>query len=488
MSFFNRIKKYRFEFYHFIILIIIISISQITLSYINTRSTKNLIEKSIEIYRWDTAERIADLTTTSLELLLQSSNFSTDSSNYSSVIEALDFILSQQRLQKNIEDICILFNIGGDVVDIDDGKTLFNYIIRHKENIYTNTSNRNQAKILFANSSANLFRSETVLNNKESTNIFHVLVPFSIKGEVVGSVYMKIIPDFTDMMKVITNSSDQKGALFSALILFSILIMFLITNFLVKERDQIQYELYQQRERQLTQKIEAEKEILFTKRIYHAQHKAEKIMGFIKQDVIGLTESNFENIKKQIVKYANFVGRVVYDMKNFNPPINVIRNISFNTDLNSVLQFIVNNIFKRVYKENSQYHFQLKLDPTLPILHINEYVIWEILEPLIQNCIDHNKDKDILIKIQTNYLAKENTSYVIIHDNGIGFDTKSIEVDSSGNKKLFVEKFSTKTKAQNSGYGCYIAYENCKRCGMKIDAYNEKGAVIKIEIPHQQIQ
>ena len=472
MNFLNRIKKYRFEFYHFIILIVIISISQITLSYINTRSTKNLIGKSIDTYRWDTAERIADLTTTSLELLMQSSNFSSaNEADFTSVVEALDFILSQQRLQKNIEDICLLFYDGDKVVDIDDGRALYNYVIRRSSIQKTNNSYRAQAKQLFINSSENLFKSETVLNKKESSQVFHVLVPFSIKGEVVGSVYMKIIPDFTDIMKVITSSSDQTGALFSALILFSILLMFLITTFLVRERDQMQFELYKQREKQLTQKIEEQKEALFTKRIYHAQHKAEKIMGFIKQDVLNLTESNFEMIKSQIVKYANFVGRVVYDMKNFNPPINVIRNVNFNTNLNSVIQFLIKNIFKRVYKENEQYRFTLELDENMPALHINEYVIWEILEPLIQNCIDHNKNHDTVISIRTNYLPSEKISNVIIKDDGKGFDEEMLESDTNGIKKLFMEKVTTKSKAQNSGYGCYIAYENCKRCGMKIDAY-----------------
>lgn len=484
MSLLNRIKKYRFEFYHFIILIIIIIISQITLSYISNRSTQNLIGKSIDIYRWDTAERIADLTTTSLELLMQSSNISSvNKSDYAPVIEALDFILSQQRLQKNIEDICLLFYDGDQVIDIDDGRELYNYVIL-RSNVNKNISLRAQAKELFIASSENLFKNETVVNQKESSQIFHVLVPFSFKGEVVGSVYMKILPDFTDMMKVITSSSDQTGALFSALILFSILLMFLITNFLVSERDQMQRELFLQREKRLTQKIEEEKEVLFTKRIYHAQHKAEKIMGFIKQDVLTLTESNFELVKNQIAKYANFIGRVVYDMKNFNPPINVIRNISFNTNLNSVINFIIDNIFKRVYKENSQYHFQLELDPNLPIVHINEYVIWEIIEPLIQNCIDHNKNKDITISIITNYIPKLNISKVIIKDNGAGFNPDILTNDLSGNKKIFKEKTSTKTQSQNSGYGCYIAYENCKRSGMKIDAYNKNGAVICIKIPH----
>ncbi|MCF6269289.1 MAG: ATP-binding protein [Melioribacteraceae bacterium] len=486
MNFFNRMKKYRFEFYHFIILIVIISISQITLSYINTRSTKNLIDKSVDIYRWDTAERIADLTTTSLELLMQGSNFSsTNQTDFSTVIEALDFILTQQKLYKSIEDICLLFYNGKNVIDIDDGKSLYNYIVLQKHPAKTSYLKRKKAKDLFIESRENLFKSETVLNLKENSNVFHVFVPFSVKGEVIGSVYMKIIPNFSSMMKVITSSTDQTGAIFSALILFSILLMFLITNFLVGERDQIQAELYKQREKQLTQKIEEQKEALFTKRIYHAQHKAEKIMGFIKNDIITLSTDNFEVIKNRVIKYANFIGRVVYDMKNFNPPNNVIRNNNFKTDLNSVIRFIVENIFLRVYKENKQYQFKLDLDGSMPILHINEYVIWEILEPLMQNCIDHNKDRDIVISIKTKYLPAENISNVFIEDNGIGFNDEILVVNKIGVKKLFAEKSTTKSKFQNSGYGCYIAYENCNRCGMKIDAYNNKsGAVIFIQIPH----
>ncbi|MGD8780708.1 MAG: ATP-binding protein [Ignavibacteria bacterium] len=486
MNLINRITKYRFEFYHFIILIVIISVSQITLSYMNTRSTQNLIGKSIDIYRWDTAERIADLTTTSMELLMQSSNFSSeDESDFSPVIESLDFILTQQRLQKNIEDICLFFYDGKNVIDVDDGNNLYSYVVKKTSNINSQSLHRSEAKKLFAESIETIFKDETVVNYKETSQIFHVFVPFSVKGEVVGSVYMKIIPDFTDIMKVITSSTDQTGALFSALILFSILLMFLITTFLVRERDQIQSELYMQREKHLTQKIEEEKEVLFTKRIYHAQHKAEKIMGFIKQDILNLTESNFERIKNQIIKYTNFVGRVVYDMKNFNPPINVIRNVSFRTDINSVIQFVVKNIFKRVYKENEQYKFELNLDDKMPVLHINEYVIWEIIEPLIQNCIDHNKDHDTVISIRTKYLPNEKMSTVTIEDNGIGFSDEILEKDENSIRKLFLEKVTTKSKTQNSGYGCYIAYENCKRCGMKIDAYNSDiGAAISIEISH----
>lgn len=160
-------------------------------------------------------------------------------------------------------------------------------------------------------------------------------------------------------------------------------------------------------------------------------------MGFIKQDVLELTESNFEKVKNQIVKYANFVGRVVYDMKNFNPPISVIRNVSFKTNINSVIQFLVDNIFTRVYKENKQFSFNLNLDKAFPILHINEYVIWEIIEPLIQNSIDHNKNNDVIISIETKYLPNENFSNVYISDDGNGFDENVFQTDDTGIKNYF---------------------------------------------------
>ena len=35
----------------------------------------------------------------------------------------------------------------------------------------------------------------------------------------------------------------------------------------------------------MKKQIRLEKESLFTRRIYHTHHKAEKIMGFIKEDV-----------------------------------------------------------------------------------------------------------------------------------------------------------------------------------------------------------
>jgi len=193
-----------------------------------------------------------------------------------------------------------------------------------------------------------------------------------------------------------------------------------------------------------------------------------------------------EIIRNRMVKYSSFIGRVIYDMKTYNPPINVIRNQSFNSNLNEIIVFIVNNIFKRVFKEGAQYNFKLDLDNKVPILKVNEYVIWQMIEPLIQNGIDHNKKRKIEIIIKTEYDEKINRTFLYIYDTGEGVKEELLEYDNLGMKRIFSEGTSSKDSSTNSGYGCFIAYESCRLCGWKIDLINtDPGTKTTIEIVNE---
>lgn len=102
---------------------------------------------------------------------------------------------------------------------------------------------------------------------------------------------------------------------------------------------------------------------------------------------------NIDEIKYRVAKYSNFVSRVIYDMKWFDPPIQTIRNQMFRTDLNEVVRFIVGNIFQRVTTTTDAYRIECKLEQNLPVVNVNEFVVWEIIEPLIQNSIDHGSEE-----------------------------------------------------------------------------------------------
>ena len=145
------------------------------------------------------------------------------------------------------------------------------------------------------------------------------------------------------------------------------------------------------------------------------------------------------------------------------------------TDLNEVLKFLVDNIFLRVSRISDTFRFILDFDEKLPVVHVNEFVIWELFEPLIQNSVEHSGDGQIEVSIKTSYDETKNKSYVTISDDGKGIKSELLEKNAQGIAKIFMENISTKTSdLQDDGYGCFIAYQISKRCGWQIEANNNQ--------------
>ena len=201
-------------------------------------------------------------------------------------------------------------------------------------------------------------------------------------------------------------------------------------------------------------------------------------MGFIKDDLRNLSIENINETKQKVTKYANFVARAIYDMKWYDPPLQTIRNPLFNTDINEAINFIVENIFLRISSKIEKINFKLNLDPNVPKIKINEFVVWEIIEPLIQNSIDHAPDYNITIAITTRYVPETKESFLIVEDDGKGIEPELLEINENGIQKIFLENITTKKVVERSaGYGCYIAHQlSTKRCGWNLAAENlEKG-------------
>ncbi len=201
-------------------------------------------------------------------------------------------------------------------------------------------------------------------------------------------------------------------------------------------------------------------------------------MGFIKEDLRKLNANNIDETKERVTKYSNFVSRVIYHMKWYDPPVQTIRSSIFSTNLNAVLIFLTQNLFLRISSKSNMFRFVLNLDEKLPNVNVNEFVIWEIFEPLIQNSIDHASDNNVIITISSFFDPEKRESKITISDNGKGIDPKLLESGRDGVKKIFHEDVTTKTaSSQNNGYGCYIAYTMAVvRCGWQIDVFNNPDA------------
>ena len=115
--FFEKIKEYHFEFKHVTVLFIILFAFQLIVSFINKAAVKSFLSTTQEWYQKDSAEEIANLTTTSFELVLESIDtkevLSREDEN--KVIQAFNIVFSQQQLKHNIQGLYILTRLGEEV-------------------------------------------------------------------------------------------------------------------------------------------------------------------------------------------------------------------------------------------------------------------------------------------------------------------------------------------------------------------------------------
>ncbi len=465
---------YRFEFKHLLFVLVVLIIAQILISIYQKSSLKSFLVKTQKWYQQDSAERLANLTSTSLELLVDNINSFKflEKEDKQKAIQSFNIIFSQQLLQQNVREVCLIFvNDNDHIIAIDNGKALFDFLSNRVDSANTNIPHPEALK-MFKNIEAKLKSSEQITSSLDKNDNIHIFVPFVPKGEFLGALYMKNKPDFSFITTEFISSFDVSSIIYSSIILLGLLATYLITSYSLRERDRAQALFFSEREEHIKEQTAHEKESHFTKRIYHAHHKAEKVMGYIKEDLKKIVGMENDGIKFRALKYANFISRVIYNMKWFEPPVKTLRSLTFKTNLNEVIKFIVENIFFRISSKSELYNFDLQLDDTIPLIHINEYAVWEVIEPLIQNSIDHSEDEKILITIKTENFLEDNNCKVKICDNGKGIIQEFLETNEKGIKKLFLENVTSKSSIENRGYGCYIAYELSKRCGWSIDAYN----------------
>ena len=109
-KFFERLKKFHFEFRHLTVLFIILLLFQLIVSLINKSSITSFLNNTKEWYKKDAVEKIANLTATSLELTIEFFKTRSEISKQEQtrIIQSLNIIFSQQLLQHDIEELSIL--------------------------------------------------------------------------------------------------------------------------------------------------------------------------------------------------------------------------------------------------------------------------------------------------------------------------------------------------------------------------------------------
>lgn len=490
----NKLSKYRFEIKHITIFLMVLILFQIIMAFVQKSSLNSFLVETQSWFQKYSAERLAIVTSTSMELLFENLFLQKDVQDFEErkIIYSFNVIFKQQLVQKSVEDICLFLVKNHRLYVIDSGQKLHAYLNNELPAYNGESSNHSEGIGLFLSVKDRMRGAEITYSTLRNQKTYNILVPFVPDGEYLGVMYMRITPDFSFLTKEVNTSFDNEAMIYTTLMFLGLIAIFIVSSQAVKERNEAQQKLYEEHEENLKKQIKLEKESLFTKRIYHTHHKAEKIIGFIKEDVRQIDPCNIEESKKRVITYSNFISRIIYDMKWYDQDLNTIINPMFSTNINNVIKFIVEYVFLRISSKNEMFDFELVFDPSLPPVNVNEFVVWEILEPLIQNSIDHGidshnqtiKEKSIKIKLITKYDKVKNISYVILEDNGVGVKKDLLEIGSDGIKRIFHEKESTKRiDGANSGYGCYIAYQMAVgRCGWNLDVENLEEAGCRFTI------
>ncbi|MEG8947878.1 sensor histidine kinase [Rosettibacter firmus] len=489
----NKFSKYRFEIKHITAFLFILIVFQIIMALVQKSSLNDFLVETQSWYQKYSAERLAIVTSTSMELLYENLFMEKPQSEYDErrITYSFNVIFKQQLIQKSVEDISLILIKNHRLYVIDSGQKLYKFLTNTLEPYDTHRDAHIEAVKLFLKVKDKMKASEIIYSTLENNKTFNILVPFVPDGEYLGVMYMKITPDFSFLTKEVRASYDKVAMIYTSLIFIGLIIIFVISSQAVKERNEALQKFYEEHQENIKKQIRLEKESLFTKRIYHTHHKAEKIIGFIKEDVRKMNAHGIEELKNRVITYSNFISRIIYDMKWYDQDINTIINPMFSTNINEVIKFIIDNVFLRISSKNEMFNFKVELDEKLPPVNVNEFVIWEILEPLIQNSIDHGNKKSITIKISTKYDPGTNLSYIVIEDDGVGIKEELLEVNENGIKRIFLENESTKKlEGANSGYGCYIAYQMAvEKCGWDIDVINltEGGCRFTLTIKNQGV-
>ena len=473
----TKLSQYRFEIKHILVLFTVLITFQIILAFFQKSQLGDFLQGTQQWFQKYYAEKIAVVTSSSLELLFQThrrQGMDRESPDNNAVY-SFNVFLKQQLIQRSVEDLCLILVRDQHVYLINSGQTLYGFLSGSLQPYDKDTpGHASQGVAYFLRVQDELRKNEQIISSLTSERTFDVIVPFVPEGEYLGAMYMRITPDFTLLTDGVRENFDKVSITFSALIVVGLIAIFVVSSQAVQERNDMQRRFFDEHQEFLENRIRLEKESLFTKRIYHTHHKAEKIMGFIKEDVRKMTPRNLEAMKQRVVTYSNFISRIIYDMKWYDQEINTIVNPIFRTNINAVISFVVDNVFLRISSKNEMFEFKMALDPTLPRVQVNEFIVWEILEPLIQNSIDHGGNNFVTVRIETRHDSAAGMSYVTIADNGSGIKAELLQPGTRGIKRLFLEQETTRgSSGSHSGYGCYIAYQMAVgKCGWLLDAEN----------------
>jgi len=255
----KKIRNIRFEWKHILIIFITLVSFQVFVSKLQQNTLGDVLSDTMDWYKQNSAEQIGNLTATSLELLLESDPVENNMDKVdraNNIIHALNSILKQPLMKRNVEEMCVIVPYNNKFLAMDLGQSLYSYFYNRNVPDTDVIPKYKNLVARYAGIHDEMIKSELITSFKEEQNVFHVFVPLVPYGEYAGAIYLKIHPDFSFISKQILTSFNQTVLIFSSLILIGLLAMFYISTYTIIDRDEARELLFKEREEHFEEKPE----------------------------------------------------------------------------------------------------------------------------------------------------------------------------------------------------------------------------------------
>ncbi len=129
-KFLNKFSKYRFEIKHITIFFTVLILLQIVMVFVQKSSLNDFLKETQDWYKQYSAERLALITSTSMELLFENLflNKSMSQMEDTKIINSFNVIFKQQLIQKAVNDICLILIRDKKIYVIDSGQKIESYL------------------------------------------------------------------------------------------------------------------------------------------------------------------------------------------------------------------------------------------------------------------------------------------------------------------------------------------------------------------------
>ena len=238
----NKFSEYRFEIRHVTIFVTILFLFQIVLTFYQKSAINRFLFETQNWYQKHSAERLAIITSTSLELILENllQQKEITFSEERKMISSFNVIFQQQLVQQSVEDICLIINKDDKIYTIDSGDEILSFVRDNVESFNEINEMHREGVDYFLTVKDQMKASELIFSELSNQNTFHILVPFVPDGEYLGVMYMKIRPNFSFLTDQVKDNFDQVTIIYSALIFLGLIAIYYVSSQAVKERNEAQ--------------------------------------------------------------------------------------------------------------------------------------------------------------------------------------------------------------------------------------------------------